>query len=128
MPWVGMELPVDEVDFALFATATRVTINNGRTASFWWSSWLDGNAPALLFPLLFKHSKRKNRTVAEALSEEQWIRVVPYDLAVPLLDEFVRLWGLIEDVLFNAGNTEADTITWTRTESREYTLHSKISV
>ena len=98
-----MELSVDEVDITLFATATRVTVNNGRTTSFWWSSWLDGNTPALLFPLLFKHSKRKNRTVAEALSEEQWIRVVSYDLAVPLLDEFVHLWDLIEDVLFQCG-------------------------
>ena len=91
------------------------------------AGWTETLQP-FFFPLLFKHSKRKNRTVAEALSEEQWIRVVSYDLTVPLLDEFVRLWGLIEDVLFNAGNTEADTITWTRTESREYTLHSKISV
>ena len=124
MPWVGMELPVDEVDFALFATATRVTINNGRTASFWWSSWLDGNAPALLFPLLFKHSKRKNRTVAEAISEEQWIRDVSYDLTVPILDEFVRLWGLIEDVHFDTSNPEMDTIIWTRTATGEYTARS----
>ena len=124
MPWVGMELPVDEVDFALFATATRVTINNGRTASFWWSSWLDGNAPALLFPLLFKHSKRKNRTVVEAIAEEQWIRDVSYDLTVPLLDEFVRLWGLIEDVHFDTSNPEMDTIIWTRTATGEYTARS----
>jgi len=79
-----MDLPVDEVDVALFATATRVTVNNGRTATFWWSSWLDGKTPTLLFPLLFQHSKRKNRKVAEALQNEQWIHDVAYNLTVPL--------------------------------------------
>ena len=37
-PWVGMELPVDEMDVALFAATTTVTVNNGRTTSFWMSS------------------------------------------------------------------------------------------
>ena len=48
-----MKLPVDEIDIALFAVATSVTINNGYTASFWKSSWLNGNASALLFPSLY---------------------------------------------------------------------------
>ncbi|XP_025825128.1 uncharacterized protein LOC112900482 [Panicum hallii] len=120
----GMELPVDEVDIALFASATRVTVNNGRTARFWWSSWLNGNTPALLFPLLFKHSKRKNRTVAEAMLEEQWIQDISHDLTVHLLDEFVRMWGLIDEVNFDANNLESDTIIWTRTASGEYSAKS----
>jgi hypothetical protein len=33
-----MELLVDEIDEALFATATRVTVHNGKTAKFWTSS------------------------------------------------------------------------------------------
>ena len=37
-PWMGMELPVDEMDVALFAATTTVTVNNGRTTSFWMSS------------------------------------------------------------------------------------------
>ena len=102
----------------------RVSVNNGRTASFWWSSWLDGNAPALLFPLLFKHSKRKKRTVAEALLDDQWIRDVAYDLTVPLLDEFVQLWELIDGANFDANNMEADTIVWIRTASGDYSAKS----
>lgn len=119
---VGMELPVDEMDIALFAAATRVTVNNGPHYSFWMSSWVDGNAPALLFPQLYKHSKRKNRNVAEALINEQWIRDVSHDLTVPLLDEFVKLWGLIDEVVsFDCNNQEPNTIRWTRTASGEYT-------
>jgi hypothetical protein len=56
-----MKLPVDQLDMALFATATKVTVHNGKTASFWLSSWLPGSAPALMFPQLYKHSKRKNQ-------------------------------------------------------------------
>ena len=47
-----------------------------------------------------------------------------YDLTVPLLDEFVQLWELIDAANFDANNTEADTIVWTRTASEEYSAKS----
>jgi hypothetical protein len=31
------------------------------------------------------------------MQSEQWITDVMHDLTVPLLDEFVQLWGLVED-------------------------------
>jgi hypothetical protein len=87
-----MELPVDEMDVALFTVDTKVTVNNGHKASFWLSSWVQGLALALLLPALYKHSKRKKRTVAEALTNDQWIKDVFHDLTVPLIDELVQLW------------------------------------
>jgi hypothetical protein len=72
--------------------------NNGHKASFWLSSWVQGLAPALLFPALYKRSKRKKRTVSEALTNDLRIRDVSHDLTVPLIDELVQLWGMIEDV------------------------------
>lgn len=33
-PWIGSELPVDDTDKALFAAATRVSVKNGKMASF----------------------------------------------------------------------------------------------
>jgi hypothetical protein len=59
-PWCNSELPIDKVDEALFATATRVHVHNGQMARFWTSSWLNGSSPTPLFPSLYKHSKRKN--------------------------------------------------------------------
>jgi hypothetical protein len=64
------ELPIDSTDEALFAAATGVMVHDGRTARFWSSSWLGGKAPAILFSSLFSHSKRKNRTVANALEND----------------------------------------------------------
>jgi hypothetical protein len=64
---------VDAVDEALFAAATRVTVRNGKTARFWTSTWASGTTLASMFPLLFKHSRRKNRIVANAMANETWI-------------------------------------------------------
>jgi hypothetical protein len=79
-----------------------------------------------LFPYLYNHSKRKNRTVAEAmLHNDQWVRDTLHDLTVGLLTEYVQLWGLVEGANFNnPNNTEEDTIIWTRTASGEYTARS----
>jgi hypothetical protein len=59
----GMDLPVDNVDRKLFTAATRVTIRNGKKASFWSPKWLQATSPANLFPTLYKHNRCKNRTV-----------------------------------------------------------------
>jgi hypothetical protein len=66
-----MELPLDELDRALFAAATKVTVHNGKLASFWLSNWLEGGASAIQFPELYRHSKRKKRMVAKALLNDQ---------------------------------------------------------
>jgi hypothetical protein len=34
-PWMGLETPNDETNYALFSAATKVTIGNGHKASFW---------------------------------------------------------------------------------------------
>jgi hypothetical protein len=112
------------MDVALFTVATKMTVNNDHKASFYLSSWVQDLAPALLFPALYKHSKRKKRIVAEALTSDQWIRDVSHDLTVPLIDKLVQLWGMIEDVPFDPNNLEPDTILWTRTTSGDYSAKS----
>jgi hypothetical protein len=72
---------VDESDRRLFCAATKVDLGNGCRASFWYSRWLDGDAPADLFPELFKHSKRKNRRVVDALTNIAWVRDVDHNMS-----------------------------------------------
>lgn len=122
--WVGMDLPVDEVDKALFAAATVVTVRNGRKARFWMTSWLGGQSPALLFPLLFQHSRRKNRSVAEALTNDQWIRDIAHDLTPTLIQDFFNLWRLVESEEIDLNSLDEDVIVWTRLASGEYTAKS----
>lgn len=112
-----MELTVDKTDRALFAAATRVAICDGRKASFWHSSWIDGQAPASLFPLLFRHSsRRKNRTVREAVLNGKWISDIAYNLNAGLLSEFFILWRHIQSLELDWSDSQAaqeDQITWT---------------
>jgi hypothetical protein len=64
-------LPIDKEDMALFNATTTVVIGDGNTASFWNSRWMEGQAPATLYPALFSHSRRKNRSVKEALTDNK---------------------------------------------------------
>lgn len=127
-PWVGSELPVDDTDRALFAAATRVSVRNGKLASFWKSSWLNGQTPRQLFPHLYKHSKRKNRTVAAALNDDKWVLDICYNLDFDLLTDFFNLWNLIVEENANLFSLEEDQITWTRTTSGIYYAKSAYDI
>ena len=108
-PWVGSEPPVDAVDKQLFRISTVVTLGNGETASFWQSSWLNGEAPMDLFPDLFKWAWRKNRTVKEELHEQNWTRGLWRMQTVDEMASFVHLWDAVHEVQLT---TEQDNITW----------------
>lgn len=115
---------MDDTDRSLFAAATRVTVNNGNKASFWKSRWLNGQIPAELFPLLFKHSKRKNTTVAQALRSNKWVNDINYALTFDLLTEYFMLWRMIEQENINLQSEDEDQITWTWTASGTYSAKS----
>lgn len=128
-PWHGTEMPVNADDLAVFKAATVVTIRNGCKASFWHSSWLDGQPPGQPMPgAVHKHSKRKNRTVREALLNLKWVCDVAYNLNHELLDEYFRLWSAIERVGFDRNATDEDTITWTLESSWEYSAKSAYTI
>lgn len=59
-PWVGMEIPYDELGHWLFAVATSITIGDGNKAKFWISAWLDGRTPKDIAPKKHDISRRKN--------------------------------------------------------------------
>jgi hypothetical protein len=118
-PWCGTELPIDSVDTALFAAATRVQVRNGRKAMFWTSSWLHGTSPASLFPALYQHCKRKKRTVAEALEDDNWIRDI-----MQLFSDYVLLWGLVDEANLDPSTQGEDEIFWTRMSDASYSARS----
>jgi hypothetical protein len=72
----------------------------GDKANFWHSAWLQGDRPKDLAPLLFAKSRKKNRTVAATLSDNNWIRdsdhLVGFTSAH--LREFITLWNWVEQV------------------------------
>lgn len=94
-PWAGTVTTVDEIDAALFAAATTVTVRNGHKALFWHSTWVHDRPLRVCFPRPFAHSRRKNRTVREALQNGTWIKDIAYGLNNELLSEFFELWNVL---------------------------------
>ena len=121
-----MELPVDNNDIALFNAATSVVLGNGNKAKLWSSRWLDGQAPATLHPALFKHSKRKNRTVSDALADDKLIRDVDYSMTERVVEEFISLWTCLQGITVQP--THEDKITWLHTADGQYTARSTYKI
>jgi hypothetical protein len=118
-PWCDLELPVDEVDEALFAAATKVSIHSGNK-----SSWLQGCAPATMFPALFNHTRKKNRSVAEVISNEKWIKDIMHHMTPSLFLDHVRLWHLVSSFPFDQTDQDEDEIIWSRTANGAYSAKS----
>ena len=73
---------------------------------------------------LFKHSKRKKRSVAEAMTNNVWIQDVNHELTAPLIAEYITLWIAVQDADFDPSSELQDEIIWTRSSSGEYTAKS----
>jgi hypothetical protein len=122
-PWVGTETPNDATDRELFNVATRVTIGDGSKASFWSSSWLDDTAAKILAPLIFKASRRKNRTVYDALEGQNWVADINVDsFTAEHLEQYVRLWDILSVVQLSPGTS--DSIIWTMSPNGCYSTSS----
>lgn len=92
-PSIKTETSCDELDNDMFAASTKVLIGDGRKASFWESNWIAGQILKSQVPNLYRHSKRKNRTVQEAMRQGRWISDIRHSLTIALLTEFFHIWG-----------------------------------
>lgn len=120
-PWVGTDVPCNDVDRQLFRASTVVTIGNGHRAKFWDSSWLNGRAPRDLFPNLYKLAWRKSLTVAEQLQNNNWNRGLWRMTTYIEMAELVLLWSAVRGVQLS--DTEDD-IRWKSTSDGQYTAKS----
>ena len=99
-------------DVALFNAATTVTVQDGRKASFWHSSWIEGRAPASLWPRLYAHSRKKNRTVRETFLNRRWVSDIAHNLNQDLLKEYFEFWIAIDRVRPALDEAGEDMIIW----------------
>lgn len=76
----------------------------------------------MLFPALYKHSRRKNRTVCEALEQNKWIADVDYSLTPGLITEFVSLWMMLDGTTLS--HDREDRIVWLHTSDGQYSAKS----
>jgi len=124
-PWIGTEPPVNEVDRQLFRVSTMVTIGDGAKASFWQSSWMQGQVPMDVFPDLFKLAWRKNKTIREELVNQSWTRGLWRMQTIEEMASFVKLWDLVQQVQLT---NEPDKIYWRWTADGNYNAKSAYNV
>jgi hypothetical protein len=121
-PWDGLQIPVTEEDRALFNAVTVVQLGDGKQASFWNSRWWHGGTLAARFPLLHKHSRRKNRSVAQALTDNRWISDIDHNLTQEIIVEYTKLWEELEGIVLS--DSQQDTISWIMTADGAYSAKS----
>jgi len=86
-------------------------------------------APATLFPRLFKHSRRKKRTVTHAINRQSWVKDIAYSLNHNLLHEFFELWNALQSVQLNLQvDEQEDEIIWTLEASGQYSATSAYNI
>ena len=130
--WIGRqslelqaETPCSKKDKLLFAAATSFSIGDGKRLSFWHDGWLQGQCPCDLAPSLYEISKRKQRTLHEALQNKNWMRDLNLhhrSFSARHLLEYVQLWRATQSLVLHT-NTE-DTATWKFTPTGEYSSQS----
>ncbi|KAI4991277.1 hypothetical protein ZWY2020_039648 [Hordeum vulgare] len=123
-PWIGMQLPCDEDDKALFNTSTLVTLGNGERASFWNSPWTGSGNLKSAFPKLFRHTRRKNRTVKEALENNNWIVDLAHGDTASIWEEAIKLNRWIQNRDIQLQKQVSDSIRWKHEASGVYTVGS----
>ena len=124
-PWVGTETPCNQADKELFAACTTISLGNGGTASFWADRWLHGQAPKQVAPLCFPLATRKNLTVKDALAGGKWMRGLQKMESEPQLDQFVKLWTMLQYVILSNENA---TIAWHVAADGQYSASSAYAI
>jgi hypothetical protein len=125
-PWVGTATPNDEKDKALFDASVIITVNDGGTAKFWTTRWLQGMAPADLAPHLFALVRWKNRSVAFEMQDNRWVRPLRAISTAEQVSEYVHLWTLIREVTLVAG--VGDSVSWRWTSNGQYSAKSAYDI
>ncbi|SPT17515.1 unnamed protein product [Triticum aestivum] len=101
------------MDITAFQKSTQVLVGNGQQACFWTSHWLGAAPLAAAFPSLYNHSRCKNRTVAAALANDQWIRDLHHGNTSLIVVEYLQLWRQIQQAGLILDSLVSDRIQWT---------------
>ena len=57
---------------------------------------MDGTPLGILFPHLFKPSRRKGATVRDAVSNRNWVACIKPNPDAATLTEYLQLWELLD--------------------------------
>jgi hypothetical protein len=108
----------------MFRASVTVHVGDGATARFWTDAWLPDGAICNFASNLFRavESRRKKRTVKDALTNRQWARDITGAPTAAVLCEYVDLWDKLEGIPLQPQSF--DRFIWKCTANGEYTASS----
>jgi len=123
-PWLHLNDEREPMVKAMFQASVYLEIGDGATALFWSDRWLQGASLQELAPCLCKAVSsrvRAQRTVAQALSNRQWIKDISRALTVQVLFEYLQTWDRMQLIHLNAN---PDRVCWKWTADQRFTTAS----
>ena len=120
-PWKGTDTPCDGVDKQLFSNCTTISLGDGSLASFWRDRWLNGEAPMVLAPAVFKLARFKKVSVKQGMHNAKWMQGLNRISNAEELRQFVQLWNKVQGTTLS---TEKDTMVWNLTANGSYSACS----
>ena len=120
-PWKGTDTPCDGVDKQLFSSCTTISLGDGSLASFWRDRWLNGEAPMVLAPAVFKLACFKKVLVKQGMHNAKWMQGLNRISNAEELRQFVQRWNKVQGTTLS---TEKDTILLNLTANGSYSACS----
>jgi hypothetical protein len=81
-----------------------------------------------MFLGLLQHNRRKQRTIADVLSNDNCMRVVMHEVSPTLFTEYIMLWIMVNSAAFDPGDVDEDEIRWCRMTTGEYSTRSAYEI
>jgi len=123
-PWLHLSDDREPLVEAMFQASVYLELGDGATALFWSDRWLQGVSLQELAPCLCRavpSRVRALRTVAQALSNWQWIKDITRALTVQVLVEYLQTWDRMQLIQLSAN---PDRVCWKWTADRCFTTAS----
>jgi len=104
--------------------AVETVVGNGKNTRFWTDRWLLGQSLEQAMPHLFSAiaTRARKRSVYDAITGGKWVSDIRGALSVPVLIEYLHLWGLLSNVVLHP--EVEDTHIWKLSASGMYSNKS----
>jgi len=123
--WHQLPMEKEPLVEAMFQSSIYVELGDGCKALFWTDRWLQGQSLLELAPSLCNVVSARikgQRTVAQALLGDQWIRDISGALTVQVLLDYLQIWDRTRSIQLT--ENQPDMICWKLTSDKIFSTSS----
>jgi len=122
--WAQLPATAEAKVASMFDASTSFVIGNRELARFWMDRWLLQGCISQLVPFVFNAVQRRlrQRSVLEALEDNQWAWDAVAASTLTFMSQFVRLWTILLEVQLNLSTP--DRMVWKWTPNGAYSTSS----